>query len=141
MGTDAPHSHARLMFGMDKRFDDHAWCRTKMSHITNDLGLTFQFSCCVGHLRCNNKGCDYLNCPNRATTVNETKSEGCTASPFFAGVDTPAGSSIVCKVYKTPPFCLDTCQAKMYYAFVKGDMTSACIHMGHHHHPVLQGVC
>jgi hypothetical protein len=41
LGADAPHSHARLMFGMDKRFDGHAWCRTKTSNITNDLGLTF----------------------------------------------------------------------------------------------------
>jgi hypothetical protein len=58
LGADAPHSHPRLMFGMDKRFDGHAWCRTKTSNITNDLGLTFRFSSCVGHLRCHNKGCD-----------------------------------------------------------------------------------
>jgi hypothetical protein len=141
LGADAPHSHARLMFGMDKRFDGHAWCRTKTYNITNDLMLTFRFSCCVGHLRCHNEGCDYLNRPNRATDVNETEWEGCIASPFTVDVDPPAGSSLVCKVCKTPPYCLDTCQAKMYYVLGKGYMTRACIHMGHYHHPVLQSVC
>jgi hypothetical protein len=29
----------------------------------------------------------------------------------------------------------------MYYVFGKGDMTRACIHMGHYHHPVSQGIC
>ena len=29
----------------------------------------------------------------------------------------------------------------MYYVLDKGDMTRACIHMGHDHHPVLQSVC
>jgi hypothetical protein len=141
LGPDAPHSHVRLMFGMDKRFNGHAWCRTKTSNITNDLGLTFRFSSCVGHLRCHNEGCDYLNHPNRATDVNETEWEGCTASPFTADVDPPVGSSLVCKVYKTPPYCVDTSQAKMYYVLGKGYMTRACINMGHHHHTVLQGVC
>ena len=65
LGADASHFHARLMFGMDKRFDGHALCRTKTSNITTDLGLTFQFSCCVAHLRCDNEGCDYLNRPNQ----------------------------------------------------------------------------
>jgi hypothetical protein len=141
LGPHAPHSHARLMFGMDKRFDGHAWCRTKTSNITNDLGLTFRFSNCVGHLCCHNEACDYLNRPNRSTDFNETEWEGCTASPFTADAELPAGSTLVCKVCKTPPYCLDTCQAKMYYVFGKGDMTRACIHMGLHHHPVSHGVC
>ena len=95
----------------------------------------------MGHLRCDNEGCDYLNRPNRATDVYETEWEGSTTSSFSAGADPPARSSLVCKVCKTPPYCLDICQAKMYYFLDKGDMTRACIHMGHHHHPVLQGVC
>jgi hypothetical protein len=129
------------MFGMDKHFDGHAWCRTKTSNITNDLGLTFRFSSCVGHLRCHNEEFDYLNRPNRATDVNETEWEGCTASPFTADADPPTGSSLVCKVCKTPPYCVDICQANMYYVLGKGYMTRACIHMGHHHHPVSQGFC
>ena len=141
IGRESSHSHARFMFGMDKRFDGHAWCRTKTSNISNDLGLTFRSSCCVGHLRCDNMGCDYLNRPNRPTDVNETEWEGCTASPFHIGGDPPPGSSLVCKVCKTPPSCLDSCPAKMYYVLGKGDMTRACIHLGHHHHPVSHGVC
>ena len=63
LGADVPHSHARFMFEMDKRFNGHAWCKTKTSNITNDLGLTFRFSCCVGHLRFDDKSCIISTAP------------------------------------------------------------------------------
>lgn len=129
------------MLTLDKRFDGHAWCRIKTSNIANDFGLTFCSSCCAGHLCCNNMGCDYLIRSNRPRDVNETEWKGCTASLFSVGAGPPLGTTLVCKVCKTPPSCLPSCYAKMYYVIGKGDMTHACIHIGHHHHPNAHGEC
>jgi hypothetical protein len=48
------NSNAKLMVGMDKRLDKHAWIRTSTSHIKNDMGLMFRTASCVRHLRCDN---------------------------------------------------------------------------------------
>jgi hypothetical protein len=53
------HSHAKLMQGMDKRHDGHAWTKTITSHIKNDMNLTFCTSTCTGHLYCDNQDCEY----------------------------------------------------------------------------------
>lgn len=127
---------AKLMVGMDKRFDAHPWCKTKTSNITNDMKLTFRYSLCSGHLKCSNGDCDFLNRPNRVTEINESEWDGHTTSPFVAGGPPPAQSTLVCKICRTPPDCFATCPAKVYYVFGKANMTRACIHLGSHDHPV-----
>ena len=53
------------MQAMDKRYDGHVWTKTMMTSITNDMGLSFWFSSCVGHLQCENKVCAYLTREHR----------------------------------------------------------------------------
>jgi hypothetical protein len=126
------------MEGMDKRYDGHAWCRTLTSNIHNNLGLKFKRSSCVGHLVCKNKDCDYFA---RTSKVNETEWYGTTTLPFGVCQDPPADSSLVCKVCKKPPTCIDFCAARIYYVVSAGDMSRACIHLGNHKHPVAEGQC
>jgi hypothetical protein len=71
-GHTAARSQAKSMQGMDKRYDGHVWTKTITTNITNDFGLSFRYSACVGHLRCNNKECEYLNRRSRIFQVNET---------------------------------------------------------------------
>jgi hypothetical protein len=58
------------MYGMDKRFDGHTWCRTITSNIHNSQGPTFRKPLCVGQLVCNNMSCDFFS---RSSKRNETK--------------------------------------------------------------------
>jgi hypothetical protein len=60
-------SQAKLMVGMDKRYDGHVWTRTSTSHIKSDMGLTFRSASCVGHLRCDNQDCEYLSRVHRTS--------------------------------------------------------------------------
>jgi len=45
---------ASLMQGMDKRHDNHPWCKLKIINIKNGDGLPFKHSLCVGHVSCQN---------------------------------------------------------------------------------------
>jgi hypothetical protein len=139
MGSSVKNLQAKLMAGMDKRHDGHAWTKTITSHIKNDMGLTFCTSSCVGHLRCNNEDCEYLSHVHRINPLNETEWDGSTPTPFLAGDQPPSASSILCKIYKTPPFGVATCGARIYYVFGRDDMTRACIHLGVYQHPVKDG--
>jgi hypothetical protein len=40
------HFHTKLIQGMDKRHDGHAWTKTTTSHIKNDMNLKFRTSTC-----------------------------------------------------------------------------------------------
>ena len=137
--ASASRSQAKAMQGMDKRYDGHVWTKTITSNITNDMGLSFRFSSCVGHLRCENKECDYLRREHRIYEVNETEFDGCTLQAFVVGQGPPRGSTVVCKVCKEPPSCLATCGAKIYYVSGKRNRTRVCIHLGSHEHPVKVG--
>ena len=44
-------SRSRSMDGMDNQYDGHVWTKTQTTNITNDAGLVFRSSTCVGHLR------------------------------------------------------------------------------------------
>ena len=70
------------MQGIKKRYDGHVWTKTITTTITNDMGLSFQFSSCVGHLRCENKECADLTCEHRIFKMNETEFDGCTLQAF-----------------------------------------------------------
>jgi hypothetical protein len=139
VGHTAARSHAKSMHGMDKRYDGHVWTKTITTNITNDFGLSFRFSACVGHLRCNNKDCEYLNRRPRIFQVNETEFEGCTLQAFVVDQTPPTESTLVCKVCKEPPTCISTYGAKIYYVAAKNNHTRACIHLGTHNHPVKVG--
>ena len=132
-------SQAGLMLGMDKRHDGHVWTRTSTSHIKSDMGLIFRSASCVGHLRCDNQDCEYLSRVHRTSQVNEMEWNGFTTTPFQVGCQPPSHSSIICKICKTPPTCIATCKARIYYVSGGDHMTRACVHLGVHEHPVKSG--
>jgi hypothetical protein len=138
-GHTATRSQAKSMQGMDKRYDGHVWTKTITTNITNDFGLSFRSSTCVGHLRCNNKDYEYLFHRPRIFEVNETEFEGCTLQAFVVDQTPPTESTLVCKVCKEPPAYIFTCGAKIYYVAGKINHTRACIHIGTHDHPVKVG--
>ena len=127
------------MQGMDKRYDSHVWTKTITTNITNDFGLSFRSSACVGHLRCNKKECEYLIHRPCIFKVNETKFEGCTFQAFVVDQAPPTDSTPVCKVCKEPPACIATCGVKIYYVAGKNNHTRVCILIGTHDHPVKVG--
>ena len=139
--SGAIKTQAGVMEGMDKRYDGHVWCRTKTSNIRNDNGLTFRYSACVGHLRCTNSVCPFLEREGRLADVNEIEWDGCTDSPFQVGCSPPKDSTVVCSICRFPPQCIANCMALIYYVSGAPSMTRACIHLGYHHHPVKLGVC
>jgi hypothetical protein len=80
IGASSSHSQARLLRGMDKRYDGHAWTRTITSNIKNDMGLTFRSSSCLGHLKCINVNCDYVSRVHRTSIANEVEWDGVSSS-------------------------------------------------------------
>jgi hypothetical protein len=126
------------MDSMDKRLDGHTWCRTITSNIHNNQGLTFRKSLCVGQLVCNNKSCDFFA---RSSMRNETEWSSRTNSPFKLGHLPPSDSTLVCKVCKVTPICVNFSPGRIYYVLGRGDMSRACIHLGMHNHPVFDGIC
>jgi hypothetical protein len=122
---------------MDKRLDGHTWCRTITSNIHNNQGLTFRKSLCVGQLVCNNKSCNFFA---RSSKRNEAKWSGRTNTPFKLWHLPPSDSTLVCKVCKVPPICVNICPGRIYYVLGKGDMSRAYIHLGMHNHPVSDGI-
>jgi hypothetical protein len=94
------------MDNMNKRFDDHTWCRTITSNIHNNQGLTFRKSLCVGQLVCNNQNCGFFT---RSSKCNKTYWSGQSNTPFKLGHLRPPDSTLVCKVYKVPPTCANFC--------------------------------
>jgi hypothetical protein len=126
------------MVGMDKRHNGHTWTKTIISHIKNGMGLMFRTSSCIGHLRCDNQGCDYLHRVHCISPFNEIEWVGSTPTPFLAGCRPPRASSILCKICKSPPSCITTCGARIYYVFNRDDMTRACIHLRVHNRVVMR---
>jgi hypothetical protein len=138
-GPLASQTQAKAMQGMDKRYDGHIWTKTITTNIMNDMGLRFRTSKCVGHLRCENKECEYLHRTHRISPVNETEFDGLALQSFAIGQVSATESTFVCKVCKEPPSCLAICDAKIYYVTSKRNTTRACIHLGSHKHPVKIG--
>ena len=139
MGVHGHHSGAKQLRGIDRRYDEHAWSRTVTSNIRNDLNLTFRTSSCLGHLRCDNADCEYLNRDQRTTPVKETEWDGISKKLFAVEDKPPGGSTVVCKSCNTPPTCIALCPAKIYYVIACPQMTRACVHLGSHDHPVKTG--
>jgi hypothetical protein len=106
--------------------------------VTQGAGLTFRKSLYVGQLVCNNKSCDFFA---RSSKRNETEWSGRTNTPFKLGLLPPSDSTLVCKVCKVPPICVNFCPGRIYYVLGKGDMSRACIHLGMHNHPVSDDIC
>ena len=52
---------ATMLEGMDRRRDGHSWTEKATTNITNPDGqLSFRYVKCLGHLRCQNISCPYL---------------------------------------------------------------------------------
>jgi hypothetical protein len=71
--------------------------------------------------------------------VNELEWDGFTKTTIPVGQPALAGSSLVCKICKVPPIYIATCGARIYHVFGTTNMTRACVHLGHHNHPVKVG--
>jgi hypothetical protein len=71
--------------------------------------------------------------------LNETEWDESTPISFLVGSQPPSTSSILFKICKSPPSCIATYGARIYYVFGIDDMTCACIHLGAHEHPVKDG--
>lgn len=114
-------SRARNLEGMDKRHDGHPWCKVLTTNIHNTDDLKFRKSLCAGHLACINPTCEYLK---RVGRRNESKWSGSTTCPFTVGQNPPKDSTLVCKVCKSSPICLQVCQARIYYSFTENPTVS-----------------
>jgi hypothetical protein len=137
--TSGLQTHAKLMHGMDKRHDGHAWTKTVTSNIKSNMSLTFHTSTYIGHFRCENQDCKYTSRIHRTSPVNEREWDGFTVTTIPAGQPAPAGSSLVCKICKVPSVCIATCTARIYYVSGAANMTRACLHLEVHEHPVKVG--
>ena len=50
-------------------------------------------------------------------------------------------STLACKLCQTPPICLAPCEAQIYYVTsTNPEGTRLAIHLGHHYHPISEGV-
>ena len=124
--------------GMDKRYDGHPWCKLVTTNINNFDKLKFRKSCCAGHLVCENPECDYLM---KASKKNETKWSGYTSFPVVVGNSPRKDCTLVCKVCKKTPSCLQKCKGKIYYCYSENlQMTQAAIYLEVHAHPVAKGM-
>jgi hypothetical protein len=127
------------MQGMDKHHDSHAWTKTVISHMKNDMNLTFRTSTCTGHLRCGNQNCEFTTHVHHTSPVNELELDGFTPTPFSVGQPAPARSSLICKICKVLLVCVATYAARIYYVSGAANMTRACLHLGVHEHLVKVG--
>ena len=135
-----PVTYGKSMDGMDKIYDRKLWCTTKTSNIKNDHYLIFRRSVCAGHLECQNDSCEYLL--RNGGVCNSTQWTGITPTQFSVGGPPPERSTFMCKVCLNPPSCLALCHAKLYHVTsTNPDLQRAFIHLGHHGHPVAEGVC
>ena len=128
---------AKSMDGMDKHYDGHVWTKTQTTNITNDVGLVFRSSTCVGQ----NPSCDYLQRAHRASKFNDTEFEGFTKDHFPLSDIVPSAYTLVCMICKEPPKCIALCEAKIFYVHGKESSQRICIHLGSHQHPVKVGDC
>ena len=140
IGHSATLSQARLLKGMDRRHNGHAWTRTITSNIKNDMGLTFHTSSCSGHLRCSNADCEYITRIHHTSVANEIEWDGVSSFTVEVGMHPPKGSTLICNICKSPPSYLAICPAKIYYILGKDYMTRVCVHLGSHRHLVKVGI-
>ena len=135
------NTKAKQLCGMDRRYNGqgHSWSRTITSNFQNDLKLLFRTSSCLGHLRCDNRDCEYLKRDHKTSKLNETEWEGLSEKVFEVGSKPPTSSTVVCKSCNVPPTCVVVCPAKIYYVTATPHMTRVCLHLGSHDHPVKSG--
>jgi hypothetical protein len=110
--VSSSQTRAKSLDGMDKQYNGHVWTKTQTTNITNNVGLAFRSSTCVGHLQCQNPSCDYLQRAHRTSKVNDTEFEGYTKDPFPLSGIVPSGSTLVCRICKEPPKCIALARRK-----------------------------
>jgi hypothetical protein len=71
--------------------------------------------------------------------MNELAWDGFTTTSFQVECQPSSQSSIICKICKTPPACVATCEARIYYVFGGDHMTRECLHLEVHDHLVKDG--
>ncbi len=122
VGSNGSQGQAKLMSGIEKRYDGHVWSNIHTTNIKNDDDLTFRSSSCVGHLRCDNDKCEYLMRRHRVALINETEWDGCSPIPCEIDPTPPSDTTITCKICSIVPLCIANCPAKIYYVVGTTDM-------------------
>ena len=65
--------------------------------------------------------------------------DGFSKEPFAVSGLPPSESTLVCKICKEPPKCAAVCNTRIFYVHGNESSQKACIHLGHHSHPVKAG--
>ena len=135
-----PSTYGHSMDCMDKICDGHHWCTTKTLNIQNNFVLSFWRSTCVGHIQCHNDYYDYMH--GNGGVRNNIEWAGATRLPFDVGNIAFTRSTIECKVCCLTDVCIDLCHTRIIYVHsTSGWMSMACIHLGVHDHPMVNGTC
>lgn len=107
---------------------------------SNDFGLTFRCSKCVGHFQCPNDFCDYLHCNVGVRNFGERV--GSTLLPFHVGSVTPKKSRLECKVCHSTPIYIDVCNGRIVYVHsITHGMYRTYIYLGVHDRHVSNNTC
>ncbi len=113
--------------------------RMKTTHIKNDYSLNFRHATRASHLRCLKDDCP---CLTRDGVPNEVHWDGAINNFFQLGHVPLVHSTIVCRYFKNPLFCVAIYNARIYYVVHKmSSMTWTCIHFGSQNHLVSIGDC
>ncbi|KAL3701458.1 hypothetical protein R1sor_019480 [Riccia sorocarpa] len=133
-----------VLVGMDRGNDCWLWtkCITTSAQIGGRKSLySVNKIRCVGSLKCENDSCPYLlseGVANMIDWLDKVHRE----KPYDVGSIGPLKSH-VCGHYNSPPRCVSSCPAKMYYILPKQkldidevlNMSHVAIHSGQHSHP------
>lgn len=125
------------MQGINRKYDNHAWCKVKTTNIKNDFNFTSQNTWCWSQFQCQNDHYDYflLN-----AITNENVWSGDTM--FHLSKQSYVPSSPYCKICSNPHLCVDTCVTWIYYVVHKQvNLIHAVIHLGTHGHRIINGRC
>lgn len=126
--------------GLESRFDGHVWTDPITTNISLFPGVVRR-KYCGGHLKCCNLSCSFLL---RCGVSNEEQWQGRLKKVCRVGMETNTVGSLVCRHCRVPPICKDTCSCQMILCFPNEDAgtkyTRCAIHLGHHLHPVGDGM-
>lgn len=126
--------------GMESKLDGHTWTNEMTSNISGFEGVV-RYRKCGGHLQCLNNLCSGLQ---RSKVKNEKHWTGRLTRVCPEGSTTEGFGSLKCFYCRSYPTCIAQCTCKLVLCFpneIAGrQVTRGVIHIGHHMHPVAEGV-
>ncbi len=129
------------MLDMDRKFVGHAWCKVITINIKNSFGFNFRKAHCFGHLCCVQDNCE--NFVHTAYCNEILWCSECTHILIISQITLfPSVSSLACKFYHAPPFCVIDYNGQIYYVVHKlQSILRVVIYLGIHKHPMADGKC